>query len=75
MKEEEKLKCTCGGEMVIDRSNPLRMWAGSIPFLKCLKCGRTGGYLDWGRNIFQVQQFPMPKDLLFGGDKSQLPTG
>ena len=61
---EPPLKCTCGGEMVLDRRDPLRMLARSrVPPLRCLKCGRGGGYADWGRNIFQVQSLPQPDPL------------
>ncbi len=44
--------------MDLDRSNPLRILAGSIPFLKCKACGRTGGLSDWSRNLFPIQPFP-----------------
>ena len=55
------MTCTCGGEMVVDRGNPLSMLVRSIPRLVCLGCGRSGGYADWGRNLFPVEPVPLPK--------------
>ena len=54
------LTCTCGGEMVVDRRVPLSMLVRSIPRLRCLACERTGGYADWGRNLFPVEPTPGP---------------
>lgn len=54
----EKFTCTCGGEMDLDRSNPLAMMSRKIPRLRCTVCGRAGGYQDWGRNLFPVQKMP-----------------
>ena len=45
---------------MIDRSNPLRMLASSIPRLRCEVCGRSGGYEDIGRSMFEVQTMPLP---------------